>query len=180
MQLCVNVWAYFYGFFLALFWECRKVVMCECWRGPYINVLSLEMSSHLNGENWTNVEVVWLRAKLNQWKICVGHYERMENGCHIMETCHTAIFPIADPPKLGFCFSNVNRSGKLASVIMKKWKNGCHIMETHHTAKFPITNSPQFGSPLFQVSIKMENGCQLLWKHGKMTAMPQKLIVQQI
>ena len=101
--------------------------MCECWRGPYINVLSLEMSSHLNGENWTKVEVVWLRAKLNQWKICVGHYEKMEKWLpHHGNLSYRKIFNYWPPPQsLGLCFSNVDGNVTLASAIMKKWLP-CH------------------------------------------------------
>ena len=93
--------------------------------------------------------------------------KKWENGCHIMETCHTEKFSITDPTpqSLGLCFSNVDGNGTLASAIMKK--NGCHVMETCHTAKFPITDPKKFVSLLFRVLTQMENWHWALWKNGK-------------
>ena len=56
-------------------------------------------------------------------------------------------------------FLSVNRNGKLALAIMKKWKNGCHVMENHHTEKFPITTPQSLGLLHF-------SGCQWQWKMG--------------
>ena len=126
------------------------------------------MSSHLNGENWTKVEVVWLRAKLNQWKICVGHYEKMGKWLpHHGNLSYRKIFNYwPRPPKFG----------SLLFQCWWKWnigichyeKNGCHVMETCHTAKFPITDPQKFVSLLFRVLTQMENWHWALWKKWKM------------
>ena len=89
--------------FMDLFgtFKCRKVIMHECWRGPCLNILSAEMSSHLNLENWTKDEAVWWRGN---WTKC--WWER--------KFCNRK-FPFNTPPPEFWC-------PLFALVIMQIWK----------------------------------------------------------
>ena len=104
----------------------RKVIMCECWRGPPINILSTEissMSSHLNVENWTRDGVAWWGGNWvnKKQKTGMGLYEKLEKWLPFQGKCHTTICQITKSPQsLGLCFSKCQQKRKFALAIMKK------------------------------------------------------------
>ena len=105
-----------------------------------------------------------VKGKLNQWKMCVGHYEKMEKMTAILQKLIVQQnFQLSTSQSLGLHFSLCQWKQKMG--IGHYEKNGCHFAKTHHTGKFPITNPPpKFGSLLSLVMMETENRHQPSWK----------------
>ena len=83
----------------------RNIIMLECWNRTRDKVVWW-------WGNWTS----WKFA-FGKWNIGIGHYEKIRNGCHFVNMCHTEKFQITQPFKsLGLWFSECWNHGGVSNL----------------------------------------------------------------